>query len=240
MKAEEVTSRLVKGVPKSAEWSVGEHYGPFSVDPKSEVKKVLYCVTPTAHVLTYFKKNGYDLLVSHHPFLTEVPQIILHTALDCCAGGLNDQWAKALNLQNQLPFDGTLGAVGDLPKELSLQELVEKCEEFIGAKVIGQVYSRIKTIKSVVICSGLGGLVTDLAASSQADCYILGEATDAAENMGFPAVIEIGHTLSEKCGVNLIRALLPEIQVDSAPIEIDRFGREVWKPRQVISPALMG
>lgn len=216
---------------------MGEHYGAFGVRA-GEVKRVLYCVTPTPEVLRHFKKSGYDLLVSHHPFLTDVPQVILHTALDCCAGGLNDQWAKALNLQNQLPFDGTLGAVGELPEPMSIEALTAKCEAFIGAPVIGQVHSRIPLIRSVVICSGLGGLVTDLARSTGADCYILGEATDRAENMGFPAVIEIGHTLSEKCGVNLIREILPEIVVDSAPLHLDRFGREVWKARHPISLAL--
>jgi putative NIF3 family GTP cyclohydrolase 1 type 2 len=106
---------------------------------------------------------------------------------------------------------------------------VKRCEAFIGHKVIGQTYSEIEQIESVVICSGLGGLVTDLARKTKADCYILGEATQSAESMGFKAVIEIGHTLSEQMGINVIKAALPELQVDCAPTPADRFGREVFR-----------
>ena len=88
------------------------------------------------------------------------------------------------------------------------------------------MFSEIETINSVVICTGLGGLVTDLARKTGADCYILGEATEEAGKMGFKAVIEIGHTLSEQCGVNLIRSLLPGLTIDLAPIEVDYFGHE--------------
>lgn len=228
MKAKEVLKRLTRAIPKDAEWSKGEPYGGYNVKPDSEIRRVLYCVTPTREVIEHFEKCGYDLLVSHHPFMTDVPQAIFHTALDCCPGGLNDQWRDALAVLNPKHFDGTLGWHGKI-KRVSFKELVNKCESFIGHKIIGQAFTEIDEVESVVICSGLGGLVTDLARATDADCYILGEATQDAASMGFRSVIEIGHTLSERMGINLIQRALPEIVVDAAPIGKDRFGREVYK-----------
>lgn len=225
MKALDVIQRLTRAVPQSVEWSHGEPYGPYNVDPNSDIQKILFCVTPTKEVIDYFHDNDYDLLVSHHPFVMGVPQIILHTALDCCEGGLNDVWRDAIGVKDAKHFDGTLGWYGEI-EPTSFNSLVKRCEAFIGAPIIGQVYSTIDTVKSVVICSGLGGMVTSLARKTNADCYIFGEAVASAQSMGFPAIIEIGHTLSERMGSVLIQSLLPEIQVDQAPLTIDYFGRE--------------
>lgn len=236
MKALDVIQRLTKAVPQSVEWSEGEPYGPYNVDPNADIQKILFCVTPTREVIEYFHSNGYDLLVSHHPYRTNVPQVILHTALDCCEGGLNDKWRDALGVMNTKHFDGTLGWYGEI-EPTSFNSLVKRCEAFIGHPVIGQIYSEIETIKSVVICSGLGGMVTELALKTEADCYIFGEAVAPAKSMGFKAVIEIGHTLSERMGSELIQDILPELQVDQAPLEIDRFGREVYRARSITAGA---
>ena len=231
MIAHEVIEKLTRAIPREIEWSSGESYGPFNIDRNTDIQKILYCVTPTPEVIDYFYKNHYDLLISHHPYVKRVPQIILHTALDCCAGGLNDQWRDALGIKNAKHFDGTLGWYGEI-EPTSFASLVKRCEAFMGHQVQGQVYSTIEIVRSVVVCSGLGGLVTDLARKTNADCYIFGEATQKAKDMGFKAIIETGHTISEQIGVYLIREVLPELQVDLAPLEIDYFGREVYKERK--------
>jgi len=227
MKASQVIQILTKAIPQEIEWSVGEPYGPFGVDTESDVQKILYCVTPTPEVVKYFKKHKYDLIISHHPFVVGVPQIILHTSLDCCSGGLNDSWRDALGIQDAKHFDSSLGWAGKIPP-IKFQDLVKKCGIFVGQDVIGQVHSDLDVIESVVVCSGLGGMVTDLARETGAQCYVLGEATESVKKMGFKAVIEIGHTLSERMGVNLIRDLLPGIQVCGAPLNIDVFGKETY------------
>jgi putative NIF3 family GTP cyclohydrolase 1 type 2 len=227
MKASQVIDILTRAIPREIEWSKGEPYGPFNVPLDLEVKKILFCVTATPEVTDYFKEHKYDLLISHHPWKRYVPQMIFHTALDCCRGGLNDQWRDALGVIDPQHFDGTLGWYGKIAP-IRFEDLVEKCERFMGHKIIGQLHSELETIESVVICTGLGGLVTDLAKSTKADCYILGEATASANQMGFKAVIEAGHTISEQMGIVLLRKLLPEIQIDAAPLELDYFGNETY------------
>jgi putative NIF3 family GTP cyclohydrolase 1 type 2 len=88
-------------------------------------------------------------------------------------------------------------------------------------------FSTGEQISSVVICTGLGGMVIDQAAASKADCYITGELfSSSVKEYGFKAVIEVGHTLTEFIGVDLFRSLLPALQIDSAPLKIDYFNFE--------------
>ena len=227
MKLDKIIEILTTAIPYSESW-VQENYGPQNIkSKKKEVKKILYCVTATQEVMRYFKSNNYDLLISHHPYVAYgVPQLIFHTALDCCKGGLNDMWAKYLGVQNSTHFDKNLGDVGSID-EISFEDLIKKIETFIGHKIIGLKYSNGQPIKSVVICTGLGGMVISEAAATKADCYITGElySTDVKE-FNFKAVIEVGHTLSEFMGVHLFRKLLPDLTIDSAPLEIDYFGVE--------------
>jgi len=230
MKMNEVIDRLLARVPRDVEWCKGEQYGAYNVVGNPEVTKVLYCVTPTPAVRTYMLRHGYQLLISHHPYLAGCPQFIAHTALDCGVGGLNDLWRDALGVQQAEHFDDTLGWSGAIAP-VPFAALVDQCRAFAG-DVIGQRWTAPGTdgmIRSVVICTGLGGMVVGEAAATGADCYILGENTKAPEDCGFKAVIEIGHTLSEWIGVRVFQELLGPlgIQVDGAPFAIDRFGNEI-------------
>jgi putative NIF3 family GTP cyclohydrolase 1 type 2 len=225
MRVKDVVSALNKGIPKSDSW-IPEHYGPYNIkDYNAPVNKILYCVTATREVVDYFYNNGYDLLISHHPFVKpDVPQLVYHTALDCCPKGLNDMWRDALGVRDAFHFDKNLGWVGNIDS-ISFDDLLAKVETFIGHKIIGHQETDGQPIKSVVICTGLGGLVFREAEKTGADCYITGELT-FADRGKFNSIIEVGHTLTEFIGAKYIQELLPDIQIDVAPLEMDYFGVE--------------
>ena len=84
MQGKEIINILTTAIPESDTYVDSEPYGAFGVDLEANYKKLLFCVTPTKDVIKYFHDNNYDLLISHHAFQADVPQIILHTALDCC------------------------------------------------------------------------------------------------------------------------------------------------------------
>lgn len=232
MNARRVVTTILKAVPRTAAWSRMERepYGPYFINRRADIRRVLYCVTPTKGVEDYFRQHKYDLLISHHPFvLDRIPQIVLHTALDCCEGGLNDQWRDALGLHNPQHFDGKLGWYGEI-EPISFEALCKKCEAFMERPILGQQFSLLDTIRSVVICSGGGGMVTAEARATGADCYIMGEASYPAEETGIPAIIETGHTNSEWIGARLIERLLRPmgIIVDVAPDSLDQFNKEIY------------
>ena len=226
MKAVEVLNKLKSKIPISETWSpcTGESYGGYYMEPNKEVKKVLYCVTAEKRVQEYFLKNGYDILISHHPIhviMSGIPQIILHTALDCCKDGLNDYWKNFLKVKNPRHFDANLGWYGEI-ESISYDNLCDKIETELGCKMIGSRLKKINTVNSVVICTGLGGMVNESALKTNCDCYILGQCTSPIEGTGFRSVIEIGHTLSERNGYDFIKKILgSEVQIDIVPLEKD-------------------
>ena len=227
MKISEIVELLTNAIPVTDSWTLHEAYGAYNIkDFNKEVNKILYCVTPTHDVVEYFYEHTYDLLISHHPYVEGVPQLIFHTALDCCKNGLNDMWSNYLNVKNPKHFSRNLGWHGEIDP-LSFNNLLAKIEEFIGHSVVGVKYNKNqKPIQSVVICTGLGGMVLTEAEFTKADCYITGELMGGIQNSRFKAVIEVGHTLSEFIGVSLFQRLLPSLQIDSAPLEVDYFGCE--------------
>jgi putative NIF3 family GTP cyclohydrolase 1 type 2 len=241
-----VVRNLCQRVPYKDTWSVGESYGPYFVPQHQEVSKVLYCVTPTKGVIDQFLGGGYDLLVSHHPYIAtgyapdgiSIPQVILHTAMDCCAGGLNDQWRDALGVKDAKHFDRNLGWYGKVDP-IDPDDFYLKVRDFVGADPIGAVYSDKEVIESIVICTGLGGLVEFEASSTKADCYILGQMCGNPQKSKFPAMIEVGHTLSEHAtGLKLVRSVLEpmNIVVDGADMKYDVFGSEVYRRGMVSEP----
>jgi putative NIF3 family GTP cyclohydrolase 1 type 2 len=200
----------------------------------------MYCVTtPNEAGVKYFKENGYDLLVAHHPVNLnyDLPTMVFHTALDCCKGGLNDQWKDILKIQGAQHFDKNLGWYGEIEPK-TLDQLVTQIEQQLGHKVQGQIYGpKTGLIKTVAVCSGLGGLVNGSALKTNVDCYIVGEAVSLAEKSGFLYYIEVGHTISEQMGVNVIKEVLEPhgIQVDLMPIEFEGWKREVYSdPRRTL------
>lgn len=241
MKASKVIDILTKKAPVTESWIANEAYGPYSVNSNSEVKNALYCVTPTPQVVEEFETGNYDLLLCHHPYIRKgVPQIILHTALDCCKGGLNDQWRDALGVKNGAHFDKNLGWAGEIDP-ISFEDLRKKVNRFIGQPTEGIAYSDQEKITSVVICTGLGGMVEWRAKQSGADCYITGELTSDPLRSPFKSIIEVGHTLSEyKTGLNFMRKNLSGVQVFGADLDNDYFSNEVYVPPPPVSELLAG
>ena len=231
--------KCLNAVPYTETWRGAgiEAYGVTSQArwPK-EIKKVLFVVTGSKAVDQYAMDNGYDAIIAHHPLHTGnyVPTLTFHTCFDCCKGGMNDLWAEALGVTKDKHIDEHLGRVGRFNRPMTFGALLAKVEKFIGGQILGQVWSRdgyAKQIKSVAICTGLGGMITDLVYPHEADCYITGEMV--SESAMFPALIETGHTLSEQVGVKFFQKLLKEdgVQVDCCPIGLDVYATEVASPK---------
>jgi len=227
MKLSKVIEILKENIPKKETWTPckNEPYGEYNInlDNDKEVQKILYCVTASDKVSEYFRENNYDLLVSHHPIFADkgIPQLIFHTALDCCKDGLNDFWKDFLNIKNPKHFYDNLGWYGEI-NSISFNSLCKKIENQLESKIFGAKINNTEKINSVVICTGMGGMVNDKALKTDADCYILGQCTGNPKNSGFRSLIEIGHTLSERNGFNLIEKLLKnKVLVDMVPLEKD-------------------
>lgn len=103
------------------------------------VKKILIMLEVTHAGAEYAAEHGYDLIVTHHPFIFKplsrltgdtfclfdklmragISVISYHTRMDSAEGGVNDCAAALLGLADVRPFggeNGCIGRVGNLPE----------------------------------------------------------------------------------------------------------------------------
>jgi len=246
----EITNYLAKIYPEeSPEWKLFcDRWGLFSDTPNKIVKKILLATTPTGQVRNYFIENDYDLLVGHHDFLVDVPQVIMHIAMDIEPKGHNGFFAKRFGFTHTKQIAG-IYYHGFLPKPLLFNELSDLLERR-GFKVDGCIWSKDlnnKPIHDVLYCSGMGGLAlthagwenTPLRVNEfKADVFITGELTSNIDNTPhrFDHIIELGHTNSEKPLFQWIRNYLKNrwenLEIDLADNSIDFFGRETYKAKE--------
>lgn len=191
-------------------------------DGQREVKRVLVALDVTGEVADAAIDGGYDVIVSHHPFIfkglksvndenfisEKVIRLIksgisvysFHTRLDALEGGVNDCLVSLFGLENAEPFgECGIGRVGELPKAMRAKDLAEKVKELLGAP--GVLFADGgRECKRVAVLGGEGGDDIGDAIAHGADAYISGRLgyhsmTDAPD-MGL-TLIEAGHFYTE-------------------------------------------
>ena len=179
-------------------------------DDTREVRRVLVALDVTAAVADKASKEGYDLIVSHHPLifrplkavsvgecvadkvirllLAGVSVMSFHTRLDAVTGGVNDVLASRLGLCDVATFgsDGeAIGRIGTLREEMTLDAFARLVKEATGAPAV-QISDAGRPVLRVALLGGGGAGDLPAAATAGADTYLTGELkhdqlTDAPE-----------------------------------------------------------
>lgn len=206
-------------------------------DDTREVRRVLVALDITAAVAEQAIKEGYDLVVSHHPLIfhplkavapgeatvnkvirlltSGVSAMSFHTRLDAVTGGVNDVLANAIGLQNVVPFgkDGEeIGRIGTLPTAMALKDFAALVKEATGAPYV-QISDAGKLVSRVAVLGGGGAGESGAAAAAGADTYLTGDLrhdqlTEAPER-GMN-MIAGGHFFTENLVCNRICEMLYE------------------------------
>lgn len=222
-------------------------------DDTKEVRRVLVALDITAAVAEHAIKEGYDLVVSHHPLIfhplkavapgeatvnkvirlltSGVSAMSFHTRLDAVAGGVNDVLANAIGLQNITPFgkDGEeMGRIGDLEIPMSLRAFAERVKSATGAAQV-QISDAGKLVSRVAVLGGGGAGESGAAAAAGADTYLTGDLrhdqlTEAPER-GMN-LVQGGHFYTENLVCNRIRELLLEADATLTVDLIDSYPAE--------------
>jgi len=203
------------------EWdNVGLQIG----DPNNVVGKILLALDATkATIDEATHKEFVDLFITHHPFFfspvksidittpqgANIDKIIksdltiytLHTNFDVAPGGMNDTLAETIGLQNVMPFamideDHGLGRMGELEKEMSLEEGINHIKQVLNLEDVRYVQGNVHPIKKIAIVGGSGGKYIHEVKALGADLFITGDVTHHtavdAQEIGLN-VIDIGH-----------------------------------------------
>ena len=205
-------------------------------DGEREVKKVLITLDVTGSAISYAKENGYDLIISHHPFIFkglkaingdshtalgamelikgDISVMSFHTRLDAVEGGVNDTLCSMLGLSKIIPFgDEGIGRIGELPEKMSLSDFSQKVKDMLGAPAL-LVADGKREVRRVAVLGGEGGDDIEAAREAGADTYLSGRLgyhnmTDAPEKR--INLIEAGHFYTEFPVCFTLERMLKEI-----------------------------
>lgn len=205
----------------------------FSVgNPYKEVKKALVALDCTEEVLEEAIEEGCDIIITHHPLIFKgvksitpdnaVGRIITkalkndmaiyaaHTNMDKASEGVSAIMAHRLGLEDMEPLtDEALGLVGNLPQQMSAEELIKVVKEKFGVEYVRCSQPLEEQISRVAVCGGSGHSFIGGAMAKGAQVYITGDITyhQFYCEKGF-MIMDIGHYHSEYGVVALFADIL--------------------------------
>lgn len=222
-------------------------------DPEAEVSRVLVALDATQAVAEEAIEKGCQLIVTHHPIMNckwlpvqtlreDTPQgrllrrltrenvsvICMHTNLDVAAGGVNDELAAALRLEDPGPFleDG-LGRIGHLAEPIPLADFAARTAAALNCN--GLRYADAgKPVYRVAVGGGACGEYADAAAAAGCDTFVTADLSyhaflDAA-GKGIN-LIDAGHFPTEDPVCRVLIAYLQE-QFPALSVEKSASHRE--------------
>ena len=172
--------------------------GPYSAG----VSKVLLAVDLTHEVMQDAKLGGFDMVITHHPFLLKglhdvredrakgavlsdairsgISLFAAHTNADTVEHGVSDVLARALGLTTVKPLVQTInesvghGRVGELPESLTLLEFSRLVARTLPATAGGVRVAGDPgiVVKRIALCGGAGDSFIGVALAAQADVYL--------------------------------------------------------------------
>lgn len=190
-------------------------------DESKEVKRVLCALDATEAVIDCAEKNGFDLILTHHPLLfrkvgafTEgVPEarklmkligagisvLSFHTRADAAMGGVNDLLAKALGLCDVMPLPGGIGRIGVQKEKVCLSSFAKRVKETLSSPVVLVGDAGLPVFRCA-LCGGSGKDEIAAAKAAGADTFLSGrlsyESVNEAGALGIN-LLEAGHFYTE-------------------------------------------
>lgn len=170
-------------------------------DKDMPVKKVLVSLDATESAVDYAIDGGFDLIVTHHPFIFKplsritdgdyriiskliksgVSVLSYHTRMDSAETGVNACNADLLELVNVSGFggeSGTLGKIGELKVSMNPYEFGEFLKSKFGCGTVRASFFKQngRLIKKVAVIGGAGKSFLADAFAAGADAYVTSEA----------------------------------------------------------------
>jgi dinuclear metal center YbgI/SA1388 family protein len=203
-------------------------------DRETQIDAIMTCLTITPSSVAEAVSAGADLIVTHHPLpfrpLTKITtdstpgRLLLrligsgicvysaHTAFDSAAGGINQQLAAALGLDQVVPLTPALddpdglgsGRVGKLPAAATLAACAARLKDFLDVPTVRVVGNAGKPIQKVAIGCGSAGQFLSSAIRQGCDLMVTGEATFHTcleAEASSTALMLVGHYASERFAV---------------------------------------
>lgn len=209
-------------------------------DLHTPVHRCVLSLDATHAVVDFTVGMGAELLLTHHPVIfnalkripagSVVSELITagiqvlsaHTCYDKAPGGINDQLAALLGLNNLRRSEDGFVTLGELDAVMCVDDFAQMISDALDCAGLRYTASD-RAIQTVAVCGGAGESFLNYAIEN-ADCYVTGEAKyhvmlDAAEQ-DYP-VITAGHYETEYLSFLALRERLqtvfPDVEFICAP-----------------------
>ena len=194
--------------PESAEeWDC---VGFIAETEKTEIFKIMLCLTPTKDVIKQALNQNCDMIISHHPMFevdcrcelvseSYKPKIDIysaHTNMDLAKGGTTDTLIKVLGFKSE-PYD-----TPDFVRyvELDAPMFIDDFAQLLRKVSPNLRYVNnkgTKTVKKIGFCAGSGSEFISQAQGNGADCFVTGDLKFHTALDSEIVVFDIGHFESE-------------------------------------------
>jgi len=230
MQLEPILTYLESAAPLhlAADW---DNVGLLIGDRRSDVQRVMTCLTVTPDSAAEAVQAGAQLIVSHHPFPFHAMKRVTtdstegrllldligarialyspHTAFDSAREGINQWLAEGLGLRGVVPLiaqeDGQgTGRLGWLPEAETLDVLARRVAALLHVETLQVVGPSDQPIRTLGIACGAAGDLWKAAEQAGCDGFLVGEThfhTCLAAEARRMAMILPGHFASERFAV---------------------------------------
>lgn len=173
----------------------------------SVVDKILFCLTVTDNIVLQARKNGCDMIISHHPLFCvpiewkDINIYSAHTNLDLAEGGTTDTLIEKLGFKKS----ETLGFVRivELEKSISTDELKQKLLE-ISPKLRYVNNFNQTEVKTIGFCAGSG---SEFVNETVCDAFVTGDLKFHTALELNKLTFDIGHFESEIFAPELLKEI---------------------------------
>lgn len=182
---------------------------------KTDIQKIMLCLTVTEDVVRQAKEQNCDMIISHHPLfkinchselVSESFQPLIdiycaHTNLDKADGGTTDTLVEVLGLEKYVIASDENDETSQLfVKYINYKTTVENF--LLKLKVISPNLRYVnnhdvKTLKKIAFCAGSGAEFIQKAFENGADALVTGDLKFHTALESLIAVFDIGHFESE-------------------------------------------
>ena len=230
MTVRELHEALTELYPKSLSCSWDNDGIMVSPNPEAQVRRILVSLDAVTDAVRYAAKNGFDLLLTHHPMLFRgvksvtpdsvggrrilsaaaggVSVISLHTRLDAGRGGVNEALCRACGFEPSGVFGDEdapeLGRYADV-KPMTGDYLAALVKEKLGCSAVRVTGAGGAFIRRIGFCGGDGKDLIPSALAAGCGAFVTGDAgynmaEDAAEDGLFTVEAGHYHTEAPVCG----------------------------------------
>lgn len=168
---------------------------------KSEVSKIMLCLTVTDDIIKQARQAGCDMIISHHPLFfvpnawADIDIYSAHTNLDKATNGTTETLIKTLGFEIKNLGHEFLRFV-DFTQEITVEDFSQKIKRISpNARLVNN--KNKKTLNRIAFCAGSGSEFIKDAKTFDADALVTGDLKFHTALDSDIVVYDIGHFESE-------------------------------------------